>query len=145
MKKLLFILLSVFVLAACEGDVYEGDTAEDAVLNLQKDFVSNLTDLQLAQVDDEQQVATFKAVIEKGTEAEVFAALVIKKEGKWRVQEALAIGHQDTKDLEPAKGSYVEGEVIDSTTDDKVGELEDGYYVFDIADSDHAVKIRLTK
>ena len=139
MKKLLVLLLSVFVLAACSGDVYEGETAEEAVLNLQKDFIKDLTDLQMVEVSETKQFAVFKAVI--SGEPEVFTAYVEKDE-KWRVMEAIAIGHESKDDLPPAKGEYIEGEIIDATTDATEVQLVDGTYIFNLPTSERAVTVK---
>ena len=143
MKKLLILLLSVFVLAACSGDVYEGDTADFAVLNLQKDFVKELTDLQMVEVSETQQFAVFRAVI--SGEPEIFTAYVEEKEGKWRVMEAIAIGHETIDDLPPAKGEFIEGEIIDATTDTTEVQLVDGTYIFNLPNSDRAVTVKFKK
>ena len=115
MKKWLVILFSVFVLAACSGDVYEGQDAEEAILNLQKDFIKDLTDLQMVNVNENEVFAVFKAVI--SGEPEVFVTYVKKENEKWRVQEAIAVGHETKDDLPPAKGEFIEGEIIDRTTE----------------------------
>ena len=142
MKKLLVLLLSVLVLAACSGDVYEGDTAEFAVLNLQKDFIKELTDLQMVEVSDTKQLAVFKGVI--NGEPEIFTAYVEKDE-KWRVMEAIAIGHETVDDLPPAKGDYIEGEIIDATTDATEVQVVDGTYIFNLPASDRAVTVKFKK
>lgn len=74
MKLCVYLLMSAFLLVACGNDVYEGDSAEIEVLNLQKDFIKNMTDLQMIEVDDAKQLAVFKAVI--SGEPEIFAAYV---------------------------------------------------------------------
>ncbi len=139
MKKLLILLLSVLVLAACGNDVYEGDSAEFAVLNLQKDFIKELTDLQMVEVNETQQLAVFRGVI--SGEPEIFTAYVEQKEGKWRVMEAIAIGHETTDDLPPAKGEFIKGEIIDATTDATEVQLVDGKYIFNLPTSDRAVTV----
>ena len=142
MKKLVVLLLSVFLLAACGGDVYEGDTAEFAVLNLQKDFIKELTELQMVEVSDTKQLAVFKGVI--SGEPEIFTAYVEKDE-KWRVMEAIAIGHETTDDLPPAKGEYIQGEIIDATTDATEVQVVDGTYIFNLPTSDRAVTVKFKK
>lgn len=140
MKKLLVILLSVFVLAACGGDVYEGKDAEEAILNLQKDFIKDLTDLQMVEVNDNEVFAVFKAVI--SGEPEVFVALVKQENDKWRVQEAIAVGHEDKDDIPPAKGEFIEGEIINRASDKNEVELVDGKYVFNLPNTDRAVTVK---
>ena len=142
MKKLVVLLLSVFLLAACGGDVYEGDTAEFAVLNLQKDFIKELTDLQMVEVSDTKQLAIFKGVI--SGEPEIFTAYV-EKDGKWRVMEAIAIGHETKDDLPPAKGEFIEGEIIDATSDATEVQNVDGTYIFNLPASDRAVTVKFKK
>ena len=139
MKKWFFILLSVFVLVAC-NDVYEGQDAEEAILNLQKDFIKDLTELQMVNVNEDEVFAVFKAVI--SGEPEVFVAYVKNEDDVWRVQEAVAVGHETKDDLPPAKGEYIEGEIIDRTTDSTEVEQVDGKYVFNLENTDRAVTVK---
>lgn len=139
MKKLLVILLSVFVLAAC-NDVYEGQDAEEAILNLQKDFIKDLTDLQMVNVNEDEVFAVFKAVI--SGEPEVFVAYVKQEDEKWRVQEAIAVGHETKDDLPPAKGEFIQGEIINRTTDNTEVEEVDGKYIFNLQNTERAVTVK---
>lgn len=140
LKKLLVILFSVFVLAACSGDVYEGQDAEEAILNLQKDFIKDLTDLQMVDVNENEVFAVFKAVI--SGEPEVFVAYVKQDGEKWRVQEAIAVGHETVDDLPPAKGEYIEGEFINRTSDSTEVEQVDGKYIFNLQNTERAVTVK---
>lgn len=143
MKKLLaaFLLLTVFALAACGNDVYEADTAELAVQNLQKDFIKEESDLQLAPISETEQLGIFKGVI--SGEPEVFVTYVQLVDGKWRVMEAVAVGHEDKEDLEPAKGKYIEGEIIDAKDNSTEVKQDGDKYIFNLASSDKAVTVKL--
>ena len=143
MKKLLagILLLSVFALAACSGDVYEADTPEEAVQSLQKDFITEESDLQLTSISETEQLGIFKGVI--SGEPEVFVTYVQFVDGNWRVIEAVAVGHEDTEDLQPAKGEYIEGEIIDAVDDSTEVKKDGDKYVFNLTTSDRAVTVRL--
>lgn len=140
MKKILVLMLAILLLAACSEDVFEGETPDEAFINLQADFIKELTDLQTAEVSDTQYFGVFKAVI--SGEPEVFVAYAESVEGKWRVMEAIAVGHELKDDLPPAKGQFIEGEIIDAPENLTEVTEENGVYMFKLPTSERAVTVK---
>ncbi len=142
MKKLLVVLLGSLFLAAC-GDVYESDTPEMAIQNLQKDFVEEMQEIQLYEVNEKEQIAVFKATINDGVE--YFVAMVdLVEGGKWRVMEAVAIGKvHDTFEKTKVGGTSFEAGFMDRITDAAEPQFTDNEYIFNLAETDKAMWVKI--
>lgn len=141
MKKILIALLSVLVLAACSGDSFEGQTADESIINLQLDFITELSNLQVYEISDTEAFGVFKAVI--SDDPEVFVAYTVLEDGVWRVQESLAVGYDFKDGAEPAEGSLIDADMIKRTNDETKVQEVDGKYIFNLPNSEKAVQVSL--
>ena len=60
MKKFIFIFLCCLLLVACSDKAdFVGKTPEEAIETMERDFVKDMTDTQIVEIDGEKKIAIF--------------------------------------------------------------------------------------
>ncbi|QUW22783.1 hypothetical protein JSQ81_04145 [Sporosarcina sp. Marseille-Q4063] len=129
-KYLLIILCSLFLGACTEEKAYVSDTPDEAVKKLEIDFVKDVKDIQLVEINSEQKISIFRANALNENEREYFVAFIEKKGNKWIAKEAFGVGNPTTTSSFSSGGNLLEAGFINNTNTSFTPQFINGQYIF---------------
>jgi len=142
LRKYLFVFLCCLLLVACSDEiVFEGNTPEEAIESMERDFVKDITDTQIVEIDDEKKIAIFETSI--NGEREYFASILEKKNKKWQVREAFGVGNPDTTKSVSSGGNYLEAGFINLKNGSLTPQFINGQYIFKLKNSEKFIWVKV--
>jgi hypothetical protein len=132
-------------LVACSEETNLADTPEEAIETMDRDFIQDMKDVQMVEINDNRKLAVFEATVDE--EREYFVSILEKKKKQWRVTEALGVGNPDKSVNENVGGNYLEAGYIDIKNDSLTPQFSNNQYMFKLTNSEKTmwVKIRIQK
>jgi len=138
----MFIFLCCFLLVACSDEtVFVGNTPEEAIESMERDFVKDITDTQFVEIDDEKKIAIFEASINK--EREYFASILEEQNKKWQVTEAFGVGNPETTKSVRSGGNYLEAGFINLKNGSLTPQFINDQYIFRLNNSEKFVWVKV--
>lgn len=142
MREYIFIFLCCLLLVACSDEnVFVGNTPEEAIESLERDFVKDLIDTQIVEIDDEKKIAIFEASI--NGEREYFASILEKQNKKWQVKEAFGVGNPDTTKSVSSGGNYLEAGFINLKNGSLTPQFINDQYKFKLNNSEKFMWVKV--
>jgi hypothetical protein len=142
-KYLLVILCSLFLVACTEEKAYVSDTPDEAVKKLELEFVKDIKDIQLVDINSEQKISIFRANDLNAHEREYYVAFIEKKRNKWVAKEAFGVGNPTTTSSFSSGGNFLEAGFTNTISASSTPQFINGQYIFKLSNNEDSLWVEV--